>query len=61
MAVVTVPRILLIPGHITCACCYHDKQLLNAEVQSDKKKCVEQSHTFVAAELVKKFPALYGT
>jgi len=26
-----------------------------------KKNYVEQSHTFVAAELVKKFPALYGT
>ena len=34
---------------------------LKTEVQSDKKNFVEQSHTSVAAELVKKFPALYGT
>jgi len=34
---------------------------LKTEVLSDKKTVFLQSHTFVAAELVKKFPALYGT
>lgn len=56
----TVPRIHLIPGHIVCACCYHDIQFTEDWSTVRQKNCVEQSHTFVAAELVKKFPALYG-